>query len=1187
MAKTSSWIPHIEAFVDSTRPPNQQNASLDAIVSLVKNDLLTIETLVKEMGLYLTTTDNVIRARGILLLADLLTCLATKPLDHATIHSLIGFFTERLADWQALHGALVGCLALLRRKSTAGVVIDSDAKALVQSYLQNIQVQSLAKDDRKLCFEMLECLLDRYPATVATLGDDLIYGICEAIDGEKDPECLMVMFHLVEVLAQLFPDPSGPLAGFAEEVFDVLGRYFPIHFTHPINNEYGVKRDDLSRALMLAFSSTPLFEPFAIPLLLEKLSSSLPAAKVDSLKYLSNCLVKYGADKVEKHAKAIWSSLKDAICTSSSQDPIFSIVSQKQDGIGFQENEIAKEALVCLQKFILQDDVLVLSLILGDEEIETILSSVTSIKRYNDIPKESKQKLHAVGCMLSISAKVSTPCCNKVFQKFFCRLMDILGISTESSSRGISDGTHELSEELNFGALYLCIELLDACRCSVMGSKEHSPQPVSAEETWCCLITDFSGPLTGALHYILGTSMNGNTSEADIHCGVKGLQILATFPGGSLPISKSIFESILTIFVSVISDSREDTLLWRLTLNALKEVGIFIDELHDSEKVLSFMTIVVEKVISLISLSESSMPLPLRLEAISVVGAAGQNFMLRAIQVLEEAISENFFYASVDGNLKSAEILVPLLECYSNKVLPWFHNSGDFEDVAFRFAVSIWNQVESNKTFNIGVQRKELLGEMMTAMRLAVAGCSEDIQGLIVQKAYSVLASSTFFPLKDVFSVPAKLEELQLTKVVDSLSCRDEWLISLFASVIIALRPRTPLVNVRVILKLFTIVLLKGHVPAAQALGSITNKLPLNINSVEVSSACTLEEAMDVIFNMGLQSASDSGPSRKGSAMDGGDVGLIDFCLNVGNSSLTQTNAVVGLAWIGKGLLMRGHEKLKDVVMILLRCLLLTGSVSPLPLQQDMLGECKEQDMHPTVIRSAADAFDVLLSDSNVCLNKRFHATIKPLYKQHFFYTMMPILLSSIKDSDSSTTRSMLYRAFGHVISNTPLAAVVTEAKRVIFALLDALPMLSLDVRDKDLTYSLLLVLSGIIMDESGREAVTENAHIIINRLIGLISYRQMMLVRETAIQCLVAVSGLPHTRIYPMRTQVLQAISKALDDPKRIVRQEAGRCRQAWVSIASGSTGANIRYCQGSSSFLNGTARPGLNQDYNSETSL
>lgn len=33
-------------------------------------------------------------------------------------------------------------------------------------------------------------------------------------------------------LARLFPDPFGPVASFAEELFEILGSYFPIHFTH-------------------------------------------------------------------------------------------------------------------------------------------------------------------------------------------------------------------------------------------------------------------------------------------------------------------------------------------------------------------------------------------------------------------------------------------------------------------------------------------------------------------------------------------------------------------------------------------------------------------------------------------------------------------------------------------------------------------------------------------------------------------------------------------------------------------------------------------------------------------------------------------------------------------------------------------------------------------------------------------
>lgn len=54
------------------------------------------------------------------------------------------------ADWKALRGALVGCLALVRRKSSGGVVTANDAKAVAQSYIQNLQVQSLAQRDRKV-----------------------------------------------------------------------------------------------------------------------------------------------------------------------------------------------------------------------------------------------------------------------------------------------------------------------------------------------------------------------------------------------------------------------------------------------------------------------------------------------------------------------------------------------------------------------------------------------------------------------------------------------------------------------------------------------------------------------------------------------------------------------------------------------------------------------------------------------------------------------------------------------------------------------------------------------------------------------------------------------------------------------------------------------------------------------------
>lgn len=55
------------------------------------------------------------------------------------------------ADWRALRGALVGCLALVKRKS-GGMVTSNDAKGVAESFLQNLQVQSLGQHDRKVGF---------------------------------------------------------------------------------------------------------------------------------------------------------------------------------------------------------------------------------------------------------------------------------------------------------------------------------------------------------------------------------------------------------------------------------------------------------------------------------------------------------------------------------------------------------------------------------------------------------------------------------------------------------------------------------------------------------------------------------------------------------------------------------------------------------------------------------------------------------------------------------------------------------------------------------------------------------------------------------------------------------------------------------------------------------------------------
>ncbi|GAB2248855.1 hypothetical protein Droror1_Dr00012214 [Drosera rotundifolia] len=40
---------------------------------------------------------------------------------------------------------------------------------------------------------------------MAELGDHLVYGVCQAIEGEKDPHCLMLIFRIVKAVQAVVP----------------------------------------------------------------------------------------------------------------------------------------------------------------------------------------------------------------------------------------------------------------------------------------------------------------------------------------------------------------------------------------------------------------------------------------------------------------------------------------------------------------------------------------------------------------------------------------------------------------------------------------------------------------------------------------------------------------------------------------------------------------------------------------------------------------------------------------------------------------------------------------------------------------------------------------------------------------------------------------------------------------------
>ncbi|GAQ92653.1 hypothetical protein KFL_010850010 [Klebsormidium nitens] len=303
----------VQEFVNPELPGEVHNAALTEILDAVRQERLSVPQLVGSLAEQLTTEDNGIRARACQLLAGVIKGIPDVPLQDTAIHSLAEFFASRLADFPSLRGALTGSLALLKRTPEVGALHPTDAVEIAKAVLNSVHVQSLTAVDRLLSFEVLETLIESHPSAVLALEGDFLDGLVAAIDGEKDPRCLLLAFRLVEIAPKVFvTGQSAVLAEAAEELFEVIAVYFPVSFNPPPNDTRGISREDLVVALERALAATPLFAPYSLPLFIEKLGSSLTSAKLDSLRALRACAQSYGS-AIASQTGPLWTALKNEL----------------------------------------------------------------------------------------------------------------------------------------------------------------------------------------------------------------------------------------------------------------------------------------------------------------------------------------------------------------------------------------------------------------------------------------------------------------------------------------------------------------------------------------------------------------------------------------------------------------------------------------------------------------------------------------------------------------------------------------------------------------------------------------------------------------------------------------------------------------------------------------------------------
>ena len=149
-------------------------------------------------------------------------------------------------------------------------------------------MQGCVQSVRKLVLDCVTLLLSHHPLLVCDDASAVLSGFIAAVDGEKDPRCLIVVFTLAAFLLRQAGDEAVLEA--RDGLFDVIGCYFPITFTPPANDPHHITQHELREALRAALTAHPALNAQLIPLLLDKMDDTTHSVRLDALATLHSAL---------------------------------------------------------------------------------------------------------------------------------------------------------------------------------------------------------------------------------------------------------------------------------------------------------------------------------------------------------------------------------------------------------------------------------------------------------------------------------------------------------------------------------------------------------------------------------------------------------------------------------------------------------------------------------------------------------------------------------------------------------------------------------------------------------------------------------------------------------------------------------------------------------------------------------
>ena len=260
------------AFCDEGQEDEDRDAAVGRICDALRSGAITRNEVLQQLEPRLSdAAEDGVRGRAVLLLAQCVECTEASLTPSQT--PIARHLCSRLDDRLSTHAALRALRMIVQAGGDAVPTVE-----IARTVSRDLYVPMMIQSMRQAAFELWECLAGQLvgAAADAELAAQLVAGFVRALEGEKDPRCLLRALRVAACLARLLPDDaSAPQTrATTEALFDAVSVYFPISFKPPPNNPYGITVAGLQGALEDALCGTFAMAPFTLPLALQQLSSA-------------------------------------------------------------------------------------------------------------------------------------------------------------------------------------------------------------------------------------------------------------------------------------------------------------------------------------------------------------------------------------------------------------------------------------------------------------------------------------------------------------------------------------------------------------------------------------------------------------------------------------------------------------------------------------------------------------------------------------------------------------------------------------------------------------------------------------------------------------------------------------------------------------------------------------------------